>query len=116
MKIETKVIEIINEDGVAMADAGNTSGMGDVTATSPSTNIGTTIGDAYGDGGGTVGSGDIGFPFYGGKFKGHPISNKKTKKGKKKKGAKHFDLKQDYVKPPKKLGKMKKFSDFVKKK
>lgn len=112
MKIEVKVI---NEDGVAMADCSNTSGMGAITATSPSTNIGTTIGSAYTDGGGTTGSGDIGFPFYGGKFKGHSITNKKSKKGNNKKGPKHFDLKQDYIKPPKKMGKMKKFSEFVKK-
>lgn len=110
MKIITKVIEILNEDGVAMADCGNTSGMGAITATSPSTNIGSTIGSAYTDGGGTTGSGDIGFPFYGG-LKGFPITNGK----KKKKGSKHFDLKQDYIKPPKKLGKIKKFSDFTKK-
>lgn len=50
-----------NED--AAATQGNTSGLGAITGSTPSANVGVTTGDAYAAGGGTIGSGDISVPF-----------------------------------------------------
>lgn len=106
MKIETIKVEIIKEDGDACANASNTAGMGAITGTSPSTNVGVTIGSAYASGGGTIGSGDLGNSW------GKPFSKKPLKKGKKFKSL--YNLKQDYSKKPKSIGKLKKFSEFTK--
>jgi hypothetical protein len=108
MNIEVKIIEIINED--ATATAGNTAGMGSITAAQPSTNAGATIGSAFTSGGGTIGSGDIGVSFTGNSYQ-----KEAAKKGKSKN---LFSLKQDYTQKPKKAGKksrIRKFSSFAKK-
>lgn len=102
MNIEVKVIEVIKE----YADAGNTAGMGSITGTSPSTNVGCTTGSNYAGGGGTVGSGDIGNPFNTKAQKSHG-SNRKKKQSK---FSKLFQLRQNYTGA--KPGKMKKFNDF----
>ena len=104
MNIEAKVIEIINEDGDACATAGNTGGLGNITGTSPSTNIGVTTGSGYASGGGTIGSGDIGLP-----FQSTGRKNKKKKRGNTK-FDKLYQLQQNYT--GEKPGKMKKFSEF----
>ena len=102
MNIEVKVIEIIKE----YADAG-TGGLGNVTGTSPSTNVGCTTGANYSGGGGTIGSGDIGLPF---QSLGKKSKRKKAGKGK---FSKLYQLKQNYT--GERPGKMKKFSAFSKK-
>jgi hypothetical protein len=109
MNIEVKVIEIINEDGIAYSSNSSTTGMGPITAAQPSLNAGTTIGSAFTSGCGTIGSGDIGTT-----LSGNPYQKETTKKGASKK---LFDLKQDYTKEPKKSkkSKLKKFSSFAKK-
>ena len=89
MNIQAKVIEIINEDGVACATGGNTAGMGGITPAQPSTNAGSTIGSDFSNGDGTVGSGDIGFPL--GAYQKDPAGKKK------KKGKKLFQLKQNWT-------------------
>ena len=53
---------LINEDGECFAGA-STMGGGNVVGSSPSTNIGSTVGSAYTSGGGTVGSGDVSVPY-----------------------------------------------------
>ena len=106
MNIQVKVIEIINE----YADAGNTGGMGNITAANPSTNVGCTIGTNYSGGGGSVGSGDLGNPFN------KPAQKSDSRKRKKKGGSKFsklYQLKQNYT--GEMPGKMKKFSAFKKK-
>ena len=86
----------INEDGEAAATNANTGGLGSVTGASPSTNIECTTGTNYTAGGGTVGSGDIGFPFNG--------NSKKKKK-------KLSQISKNYT--GQKPTKMKKFDDFI---
>jgi len=48
--------------GVGYANASNVAGMGAVIAAQPSSYAGSTIGSNFTKGGGTVGSGDLGFP------------------------------------------------------
>lgn len=52
----------VGSSGVAMSNA-TTSGMGGVVSPQPSALAGATIGSAWSDHGGTVGSGDVSFPF-----------------------------------------------------
>jgi hypothetical protein len=101
------IVKVINED--AFCDAGNVGGMGDVVASQPSTNIGTTMGSDFYNGGGTTGSGDITNPF----------NKKPYQKGKTKRAtarfAKIFKKQQDYTMGQSKKSKtLKKFSDFIK--
>lgn len=105
MNIEVKVIEIISED--AYCNASNTGGLGNITGTSPSTNVGSTIGTAYSSGGGTIGSGDISMPLFGQKKK---KKNHGSKRGNK--FSKLYQLSQNYT--GERPGKMKKFSQFIK--
>lgn len=52
----------VSSGGVAMANA-SIGGMGNITAAQPSSYAGVTTGSNYSQGGGTIGSGDIGVPF-----------------------------------------------------
>lgn len=112
MKIEIIEVQEINEDGVAAASASGTAGMGAVTGTSPSTNVGVTIGSAYAAGGGTIGSGDLGSNW--GKVAMQPAAMTKPLKKGSKKFKSLYNIKQDYSKKPKSAGKLKKFSEFNK--
>lgn len=109
VKKSINIMEKINED--AYASVSSCSGMGDITAAQPSTNAGSTIGADFTNGGGTVGSGDIGVPFL--------APHKKSQIGKKKrKISKYRDIygtRQDYTEGQAKHTRtIKKFSDFSK--
>ena len=103
------IVKIINEDGEACADAGNTGGMGGVVAAQPSLNAGTTIGSAFSGGGGTTGSGDISNPLNRNPYQKSPAGKKK----KLNKFSKLFQLKQDYTKSGKR-SKVMNYSDYTK--
>lgn len=108
MNIQAKVIEIINEDGDACANASNTGGMGGITPAQPSTNAGSTIGSDFTNGGGTIGSGDVGFGL--GTYQKSPNSKKKKKKVSK--FSKLYKIKQDWTKGADKAPKLKSWEAF----
>ena len=112
----------LNEDGVACATAGNTSGMGAVVSAQPSSVPGQTTGADFTANGGTTGSGDIGVNRN--VRSRDTVPGRKRRKGKLQtvakamaKGAKSASTpsKFDPAVPMKPSGKIQSFSDFAKK-
>lgn len=70
---------VVSSGGVAFGNA-SISGTGAVTAAQPSNNAGVTSDPSFAAGGGTIGSGDIGFPYNAGPnkaFQKIPVDNRK---------------------------------------
>jgi len=101
LRLVNEAIKLLKEDdggsgGVASVTQGTTSGMGDVVSAQPSSIPGVTTEPGYSQSGGTVGSGDVSFPFpaIGGKrmLMGFGKDNNTPQHMKKKKRKPQFDI------------------------
>lgn len=118
----------VGSGGIAFSNAG-IAGMGNIVASQPSSLAGSTIGNNWSDNGGTIGSGDVSFPFpSGGKnlYQKSPIKTMGKQHGArtgKKSRVKPLDLKalkntfskrQDYTTNATSTKKVMNFDDFTK--